>query len=116
MALFSCCALLAHMTPLFLDTAVLLESVDPQSRGVIRLELSPKAVAAHSPPSAVGSFAEADPQGMATDVGASFCSHVHHFTDAASATSYVAADARRFLVEITELRAAAEDLYREAWT
>ncbi len=115
-ALFSCCALLAHMTPLFLDSDVILESVDPQSRAVIRLELSPKEVAAHTPASAVGSFVEAEPEGVATDVGANFCSHVHHFTDAASAASYLAADARRFLVEITELRAAAEDLYHWAWT
>lgn len=115
-ALFSCCALLAHMTPLFLNTDVILESVDPQSRGLVRLELSPEGVAARTPASAVGSFIEAEPEGVATDVGANFCSHVHHFIDGASARSYVAADPRRLLVEVAELRVAAEDLYHSAWT
>lgn len=114
-ALFSCCALLSHLTPFLLDRAVRLESVDPMSRGVIRFELNPTTVESVTPAGAVGSFVETDKPGLAADVGAAFCSHVHHFTHRESATVYAAYDARRYVVEIEELRAAAEELYSMAW-
>jgi hypothetical protein len=73
-------------------------------------------VAAVAPAGAVGSFVVAEPGGFETDVGAHFCSHVHHFIDRESAAIYATADARRYVVEIGELRVAAEELYRAAWT
>lgn len=113
--LFSCCALLAHLTPLLLDAPITLESVDPHNRGLIRLELTPTKVLAAVPPSVVGSFVETGPLGTAVDIGMAFCSHVHHFTDRESATAFARGDVRRFVVELAELRAAAEDLYQAVW-
>jgi alkylmercury lyase len=115
-ALFSCCALLAHLTPLLLACSVRVEAVDPQSRGVIRIDLNPSNVGAITPASAVGTFVSTDSGELAADLRANFCSHVHHFVDRASAEVYAIADARRYVVEIRELRSAAEQLYRAAWS
>jgi len=114
--LFSCCALLAHLTPLLLGRAVRLESVDPQNRGIIRCDLDPSGLVSYIPTDAVGSFVETDEGMLAIDVSTNFCSHVHHFTDRRSAEVYVHADPRRYVLEISQLRAAAEELYRAAWS
>jgi len=115
-ALYSCCALLAHLTPLLLARAVRLESVDPRGRGLIRMILTPAGVAGTAPRDAVGTFVTTEPESVAACVGANFCSHVHHFTNRDTAATYVAEDRRRFLVKIGELRAAAEQLYRAVWS
>lgn len=114
--LYSCCALLAHLTPLLLQRAVRLESVDPHGRGLIRIEFTPGAVPAPDPKEAVGTFVTTDLESVIANVGGNFCSHVHHFTGRNTAASYVAADPRRYLVDIGELRAAAVELYRVAWS
>jgi hypothetical protein len=104
------------MTPLLLARTVRLESIDPQSRGVIRLDLTPTNVAAVTPGNAVGSFVVTENQGIATDVCANFCSHVYHFTDLESAAAYVATDPRRYVVELGKLREIAEDLFSAVWS
>lgn len=113
--LFSCCALLAHLTPFLLAGAVRLESVDPQTRGLVSLELTPATIAAHEPATALGSFVITEPHAIASDVGSNFCSHVHHFSNRESAKAFVATDPRRYIVELSQLHAAAGELYRETW-
>jgi alkylmercury lyase len=114
--LFSCCGLLAHLTPLLLDRPVTLESIDPQTRRAIRLDLTPTRVTAVAPAEAVASFVVTRAGRMMTDVGGEFCGHVHHFADPATAETYASADPRRYVIAIGELRAAAEDLYRRVWS
>lgn len=114
-ALFSCCALLAHMTPFLLGRDVKLESVDLLDRRLIRFELSPTAVAAVAPAHAAATFVETEPMAMETNIAAAFCSHVHHFADRESASAFAASDERRYVVGIDEIRNAAEELYRTVW-
>jgi hypothetical protein len=114
-SLFSCCGLLAHLTPLLLERLVTLEAIDPLTRRAIRLDLTPTQVAGVAPPEAVASFVVTEPGRMMTHVGAEFCGHVHHFVDSAAANTYASADSRRYVISISELRAAAEDLYARAW-
>ncbi len=115
MALFSCCALLAHMTPFLLGRDVKLESVDPLNRRLIRFELSPAAITAVAPGHAVATFVKTEPMTMEADIGAAFCSHVHHFADRESANTFAATDERRYVVGIGQIRDAAEKLYRTVW-
>ena len=79
-ALFSCCALLAQLVPALLERPVRVESVDPVSRGLVVLDITPEGVTALEPREAVGSFVVTAPNAIAGDVGANFCRHVHHFT------------------------------------
>ncbi|UCF19309.1 MAG: hypothetical protein JSU87_15485 [Gemmatimonadota bacterium] len=114
-ALFSCCALLAQLAPMLVGRSVKVESIDPMSRRVVRLVITPQGVAAVEPSEAVASFVVTEPAGMAEDVSATFCRHVHHFASSESAATFVAADRRRYPLEIGELNEAAEMLYRKAW-
>jgi hypothetical protein len=114
-ALFSCCALLAQLVPQLVDRAVTVESIDPVSRRIVRLTITPQRLAAVEPAGAVASFVSTEPGALQGDVGALFCCHVRHFASAESAGAFVAADRRRYLLSIDDLQAAAQMLYREAW-
>jgi hypothetical protein len=114
-ALFSCCALLAELVPALIGRPVTVESIDPVSRRLVRLDITPEGVARVRPEEAVGSFVRPEAGAMAADVGANFCRHVHHFASFDSAKAFVAADDRRFAVTIGELYEAAQMLHREAW-
>lgn len=114
-ALFSCCALLAHMTPFFLGRPVILESVDPQNRGIIRLEINSRSIESITPSEAVGTFVVTKQHELDANIREAFCSHVHHFTDLESAKIYASSDVRRYVLGIEELRSAAEDLYQAVW-
>ena len=115
-ALFSCCALLAQLVPALLERPVRVESVDPVSRGLVVLDITPEGVTALEPREAVGSFVVTAPNAIAGDVGANFCRHVHHFTSPDSASAFAAADSRRYTLGIDQLHAAARMLYQEAWS
>ncbi len=114
-ALFSCCALLAQLVPALVGRPVRVESVDPLSRRVVSLDMTPEGVTAVEPSGAVASFVVTEPGGVAQDVGANFCRHVHHFASLDSAKAFAAADHRRYTLEIAELHEAARALYRAAW-
>lgn len=114
-ALFSCCALLAQLVPALIDRPVSVESVDPVSRRVVKLVITPKGVAEVKPEEAVGSFVLTEAPGMVGNVGATFCHHVHHFASSDSAKAFVEADRRRYAMGIRDLYDAAQMLYRKAW-
>ena len=114
-ALFSCCALLAELVPALIDRPVSVESIDPMSRRVVRLVITPEGVADVEPEEAVGSFVLTEAGDMAADVGAYFCRHVHHFASSDSAKAFVGADHRRYAIAIADLYDAAQMLFREAW-
>ena len=113
--LFSCCALLAQLVPLILGRPIRVESVDPVSRHLVRLDVVPEGVTAVMPATAVGSFVVTQPRGVAQDVGANFCSQVLFFASPDSASVFVEADPRRYTLGIDELHEAARMLYQEAW-
>jgi len=114
-ALFSCCALLAQLVPALIDRPVNVESVDPVSRRVVKLVITPEGVTEVKPKEAVGSFVLTEAQGAAGNVGATFCHHVHHFASSDSAKAFVEADRRRYAIGIRDLYDAAQMLYKEAW-
>ena len=114
-ALFSCCALLAELVPAFIERPVSVESVDPVSRHVVKLVITPKGVAEVKPEEAVGSFVVTEARSMAVNVNAAFCRHVHHFASYESAKAFVGLDHRRYAIAIGDLYDAAQMLYREAW-
>lgn len=114
-ALFSCCALLAQLAPSLIGQPVRVESVDPVTRRLVRLSVGPEGVGVAEPRAAVASFIETEPSGVARDVEASFCRHVHHFASPDSAREFVEVDPRRYLLRIEELNQAAQLLYQEAW-
>jgi hypothetical protein len=114
-ALFSCCALLAQLVPALIDRPVTVESVDPVSRRIVRLAISPEGVTSLEPSGAVASFVLTAAHAVAEDVSANFCCHVRHFASPDSASTFVAADSRRYMLEISELHEAVQKLFREAW-
>lgn len=114
-ALFSCCALLAQLVPALIGRPVTVESIDPVSRRVVRLAIAARTVTAVQPRQAVATLVVTEPRGVAEDVCASFCCHVHHFVSSDSASIFAAADRRRYVLGIGELHEAAQSLYREAW-
>lgn len=114
-ALFSCCALLAQLVPELTGKAVRVNSIDPVSRRIVRLTIAPNGFATVEPVGALASFVRTEISHVAGRVGEYFCRHVHHFASAESASDFVAADPRRYLLRIDELREAAQLLFREAW-
>jgi hypothetical protein len=114
-ALFSCCALLAQLVPALIERQVRVESVDPVSRRIVRLVITTSGVTEVEPVGAVASLVMTEPSGMAGDVGAYFCRHVHHFASSESASAFVTADSRRYALGIGDLYEAAQMLYRQAW-
>jgi hypothetical protein len=78
--------------------------------------ITPEGITVLEPGDAVGSFIVTEPTTVAEDVGANFCRHVHHFTSPDSASTFAAADSRRYTLGIDQLHAAAQMLYQEAWS
>lgn len=115
-ALFGCCAVLSQLAPSLVGKPRTIESVDPVSRRIVRVTITPDAITAIEPPEAVGSLIVTDPKGINEDVAANFCTHVHHFASVQSANEFVAADSRHYMVEMHELHGTARLLHREVWS
>lgn len=110
-AVFSCCALWAHVIPRLVDRMVLVESVDPLSRQIVRLEITPGGVQSVDPGNAVATMAEADAASIEQDVGSAFCRHVRHFASPDSARRFAAASPVCSAVDVGELHEIAGKLY-----
>lgn len=108
---FSCCALWAHVVPKLVDGVVLVESVDPQSRELVRLEIAPNKVQSVSPGSALATLAVADAASIEQDVGSAFCSHVRYFASSDSAHQYAAGSPLCTVVDVNELHEIAGRLH-----
>lgn len=108
---FSCCALWAHVIPKLIDRTVLVESVDPHRRDLVRLEIAPGQVQSVDPGTSLATMAVADAASIQQDVGSAFCHHVRYFTSSDSARKFAAESRSRRVVEIDELHAIAAQLH-----
>ena len=113
--LFSCCALVAQMVPLLLSRSTIIESVDPISNRLVRLDISPSGIQSVEPLSTVGTLVITKQEEVLTDVRSAFCMHVHHFPDAESAQEFIAKDSRRYLVTIQQFNEASRRLCTAIW-
>jgi hypothetical protein len=114
-ALFSCCAVTAHLVPDLTQRPAIVESVDPVSRQVVRLTVTTEGVQSVEPGDAVGTLVRTDLRGVMENVGVTFCRHVCHFASSESADEFVARDSKRYILEIGEFRDVARELYTAIW-
>lgn len=115
-AVFSCCALWAHVIPKLIDRNVRVESIDPHSNELVHLELTPEKVTSVNPNSAVATMAVADSASIETNVKRAFCSHVRHFASPDSAGEFVLTFSTRRMVSIDELHDLAGKLLSAIWS
>ncbi|MDH3338318.1 MAG: organomercurial lyase [Gammaproteobacteria bacterium] len=108
---FSCCALWAHVIPKLVDRVVLIESVDPESREMVRLEVTPKKIQSVNPGTALATMTVADAVSIEQDVGSAFCRHVRHFASSDSAHKFAARFPSCRVVEVDQLHEIAAQLY-----
>jgi alkylmercury lyase len=108
---FSCCALWSHVIPKLVDRVVQIESVDPQSRELVRLEIAPGKVQSVHPVTALATMAVADAASIEQDVGSAFCRHVRHFASSDSARKFAAESPSCRVVEVDELHEIAAHLH-----
>ena len=113
--LFSCCALWAHVIPKLVDRPVLVESVDPNRRELVRLSISGQGVAAVQPRGAGATMAIADREAIETDIATAFCSNVRHFVSRESAEEFASGCSFRKVVDLTEIHTLAGQLYDAIW-
>lgn len=113
--LFSCCALVAHMVPLLLDRPAIIESVDPVSHRLVRLQVSSSGVQSIEPQQAVGTLVVTRQEQVLNDVRSAFCIHVCYFPDERTAEEFIAADPRRYVVGIQQFHEAARKLTSALW-
>lgn len=113
--LFGCCALLAQLAALLVKETVRIDSVDPVSRRVVRLDVGPQGVGGIDPPEAMASFVVTDAASIAQDVGSAFCRHVNYFVSYDAAVEFAGASRQRYVLTIAELHEGARRLYEEAW-
>ena len=55
-ALFTCCAFVAQMLPFILDEPIQVESIDPVTRRIVRMSISPETEISYEPKSAVATL------------------------------------------------------------
>ncbi len=111
--LFSCCALWAHVIPRLVESVVEVESVDPQTRELVRLKIGPEGVVSVGPETAVATLARASRAEIDSDIGKAFCTQVHHFGSEASARGFAGQNPRAVVVTLSDLQAAAEQMIGE---
>lgn len=111
--LFSCCALWAHVIPKLVGRLIEVESVDPSSRELVQLSLSPDGIEGASPAGAAATMAIASPEAVDADVCAAFCCHVRHFVSLASAERFAARSRARHVVDLVTLDNMADQLHQE---
>ncbi|UCD37599.1 MAG: hypothetical protein JSW54_12345 [Fidelibacterota bacterium] len=113
--IYSCCALIAQMVPLLIQEQVTIESVDPISHGIVRLRVAPSGIETVDPEGMVCTLVRTDLQDVLGQVSAAFCSHVHHFESPETACKFVAADSRRYTLDVSRFHETAGELYDAIW-
>jgi hypothetical protein len=103
------------MVPLLLDRTATIESVDPISHRLIKIQVSPSGVESVVPQQAVGTLVITTQEQVLEDVRSAFCMHVCYFPDEGTAAEFVAADSRRYLVGIQQFHEAARQLTDVIW-
>jgi len=112
---FSCCALWAHVIPKLVGHSANIESVDPASRQLVRLRVSPDGIESAEPANAMASLAVADSGSINANVEAAFCRHVRHLTSRQSAQRFAQASPSRRIVTLEGLHQAAMQLHQAIW-
>lgn len=115
-ALFGCCALMVHQAPMLVGRPIIVESIDPETRGIIGLSIGAEGVRRISSPGVVSAFVATEASGVQRDVRGNFCGHVRFFATSDSARRFVERDPRRYVMPIEELHRAACVLYRKVWS
>ncbi|MCI0412286.1 hypothetical protein L0222_05720 [bacterium] len=114
---YSCCALWSQVIPKLLGQEVLVESVDPICREIVRLRISPAGVQSVEPANAVATLAVASCSEINEDVCAAFCCNVRHFINRESAEKFVNEFGPSVrIVGIHELQEAGQGLFDAIWS
>ena len=114
-AIYACCALVAHCVPIILDEPVRLESTDPVTRRLVKLELDASGVRKGG--DAVRACFPTPPAGPDLDsVRQAFCSHIQYFADAEAATDFASQGARRRVVTPGEMHELAVATVSRLWS
>ncbi len=82
----------------------------------MRLTITPSGVRSAEPEDAVGTLVRTDREGVLGDVGANFCSHVHHFASSESAAEFVARVPGHYVLGMDKYHEAARGLYSAIWS
>ncbi len=114
--LFSCCALWAHVIPKLVATTVRVESVDPIRREAIRLSVSAQGIESVELPGSAATLAIATQEAIEADVSDAFCRQVCHFVSRESAEEFAATRSSHYVLELSELQAAADLLHQSIWS
>ena len=115
-AIFTCCAAVAHTMPSLVDRPVTVESVDPVSRRLVTLRLSPDSIEDLDPSTAVACCAATPVNPEPADVREAFCCHLKHFADRNSAQEFAALNERRQVIPVAEMHALAHELVSRIWS
>ena len=113
--LFSCCALVAHTASRLIGKDVVIESVDPIDRTLVRLEITPDGLRDVDPPEAAASMIRTSTHALSANVAAALCSHVFHFSNRDNAEIFCAKNRARYPVSIETLNRTASEVHRVIW-
>jgi alkylmercury lyase len=113
--LYSCCALVAQMVPMLVDQPARIETVDPISRQLVRIQLTPDKLTSVDPPEAWGTFVRTELEALQKNVGEAFCHHIHNFTSQETAEQYAQQDKRRYILNMETFHDVARQLTMAVW-
>jgi alkylmercury lyase len=112
---FCCCALWLHFLPLLVGKTATVDSIDPISRRLVRLVMTPSGVDSVQPSSATATLVDTTMESLKTNVGDNFCSHVRLFHNTDSASQWIADDPRRYQVDMRTLDMVAQQMCTDIW-
>jgi hypothetical protein len=113
--LYSCCALVAQMVPMLVNMPAHIETLDPISRRLVRIDLTPARLVGLDPPEAWGTFVRTESKTVHENVGEAFCSHIHNFTSRTTAEQFAQLDKRRYLLDMVTFHDVAQQLTQAVW-
>jgi len=114
--LYSCCALVAHMVPAFMQQSAIIKSTDPIRGDTITLGISAESRLHYvDPETACGSMVDCSIDEIIASPRTSFCCHVRHFVTTESAMTFTGSKTDRYLMTIEDFHEAAQWLYRQIW-
>lgn len=114
--LYSCCALVAHLTSILLDQTINIESVDPVTHELVRVQVTPTRIQSVNPQGSVGTLVITTQEEVLENVRTAFCMRVCQFPKINVAKEFISIDSRRYIVSIEELNDAARQLASTIWS
>ena len=113
--LFSCCALVAQTVPRLIARAIRIESVDPISRRLVRLDLDQSGILSVTPRGAVASMVRTEPQALAENTAQALCNHARYFVNDETAQEFIRRHPDRYLVSLEEMQETAHQVCQVVW-